>query len=77
MKLFGFKRHGAADQLTEGQLRFAGKLAGRILSVQRRLADYLNRVTRGTSPRSWMMMLCCFCLLAGAYLLYLLAQVFN
>jgi len=76
MSGFSFRRKPPAE-LSEGQLRAAGRIAGRILSAQRQLADYLNRVTRRISPKRWLVLLSGFGLLWGAYLLYLLAQVFN
>lgn len=68
---------GREKALSAGQERFAARMAGRILTVQRRVANYLNGKTARVSTRHWLIYLVCFCLVFGAYLVYLLAQVFS
>jgi hypothetical protein len=67
------KREGP---LTGGQEKLASQLAGKILFWQRGAADYLNSKTSGLSIWSWKMMLTGFCLVFGAYCLWLLVQAF-
>jgi len=68
MRILG-KREKA---LPEAQVRFAERIAGKILQTQRKAADYLNVRTAGVSAKTWRVSLVAFCLLFGGYSLYLL-----
>jgi hypothetical protein len=50
----------------------AGRIAGRIISVQERLASCLNSKTRHLSRRTKLLLLIVFCLLFAAVNLWLL-----
>jgi len=63
--------------LSAGQEKLAMRLAGRILSMQRKIADYLNERTAKISAKTWLIVLMGFCGITGTYLIYLLAQVFK
>lgn len=63
--------------LSESQERFAGRLAERILVMQRRLADWLNERTAGLHPTAWLMLLILFWAGFGGYLIRLVMQVFD
>lgn len=58
--------------LPEAQIRLAERIAGRIIQLQRKVADYLNIRTADISAGRWRIMLVAFCLLFGGYSLYLL-----
>lgn len=73
MRLFRKKE----KPLSEGQERFAMRIAERILVMQRRLADWLNLRTAGLHPRVWLMLLVLFCAGFGGYLIRLIMQVFD
>lgn len=63
--------------LSVGQEKLAVRVAGRILAMQRKTADYLNDRTAKVSAKTWLMLLMGFCGITGTYLIYLLAQVFK
>ncbi|MES2458203.1 MAG: hypothetical protein V4594_21780 [Bacteroidota bacterium] len=62
--------------LTGGQEETAGKIAGWILAIQRKAADYLNGRAGQLSARTWKTILFVFCLLVGSYCLYLVISAF-
>jgi len=70
---FGFKE----KPLSAGQEKLAARIAGRILSMQRKTADYLNDRTAKVSAKTWLIVLMVFCGITGTYLIYLLVQVFK
>ncbi|KRT15949.1 hypothetical protein ASU31_10595 [Pedobacter ginsenosidimutans] len=63
--------------LSDGQERFAFRIAGRILAVQRQLSGWLNAKTADLHPKTWLFLLVCFCAGFGAYLIHLVMQTFN
>lgn len=63
--------------LSSRQEQVAGKIAGRILLMQRRTADYLNAKASGLSGQTLVAILVVFCLLFGGYCVHLLVQGFN
>ena len=63
--------------LSESQERFAGRVAQRILQMQRSAADWLNERTRNLHPRVWLALLALFCADLGGYFLRLILQAFN
>ncbi|SDD67174.1 hypothetical protein [Pedobacter soli] len=63
--------------LSDGQERFAFRIAGRILAGQRQLSDWLNAKTANLHPKTWLFLLVCFCAGSSAYLIRLLVQAFN
>jgi hypothetical protein len=67
--------HGKNKALSVRQEVIAVKVAGRIVRVQRRLADYLNHRTAALRPKTWLLLLTAFCGAFGSYLVYLLVQV--
>ncbi|WP_113638517.1 hypothetical protein [Nubsella zeaxanthinifaciens] len=71
MKLFKKKREAlSSDEL-------AGKIAGKIISVQQRVASYLNSKAGRLSGRKLLYGLMAFCLIFGGYLLYLLYSAIS
>lgn len=73
MKLFS-KPYRLPDALGEGP---AGKIAGKILAGQARLAAWLNRKTRHYSARHWLVLLILFGLLVGTTCMYLIITSIN
>ena len=67
MRLF----KGKKVPLTTGQQAVAERIAGKLITRQKRLADYLNTKTQGISGRSWLWLLIGFCLVFGCYCLKL------
>lgn len=53
------------------------RIAGMILTRQRQLADYLNARFAGFSLRFRIGLLIGFCMLIGAYLIYVLISAFT
>ena len=68
MKLFGKKKRTVHRPRQE---ELAGRIAGRIVRVQQRMADYLNGWTRHLSHRWKLLYLLLFCLLFTAINLWL------
>lgn len=64
-------------KLAAGQEKIAEGIAGRILKAQRRIADYLNGISRNWTPSRWKFLLVTFCLNFGSYCIYLLWQAFH
>lgn len=62
-------------KLNRDQERLAGRLAGRILRVQRRMADWLNSRTKEFGPKLWMALLAALCAGFGGYCLRLVAEI--
>jgi len=62
---------GKKVPLSAGQQATAERIAEKLISRQKRLADYLNIKTRGISGRSWLWLLIGFCLVFGCYCLKL------
>lgn len=71
------KFRAKAKPLSAAQERMAERLATRILSVQRKTADYLNNRTAEVSAKTWTIVLLAFCLIAGVFFTYLLIQAFK
>lgn len=76
MKLFT-GRDKNPERRSQLQDRRALGIAVRILSRQRKIADYLNRKTAGVTAKGWLAMLIAFCTLFGSYCLWLLMQAFG
>lgn len=68
---------GEKEKLSDGQQRLVVKIADRILTLQRNLADWLNVKTAKVSNRRWLVILMAFCMAFGSYFLWLLIAVFN
>lgn len=62
--------------LTIKQEQAAGKIAGAILSRQRRFADHLNRKTAHLSGTTRLVLLMLLCGAFGSYCLFLLIRAF-
>lgn len=73
MKLFRNK----SRRLSDGQERFAERVAEWILARQRRVADWLNQKTAHLHPKLWLFLLVIFCAGFGSYLIRLVLQVLN
>ncbi|MFN0290131.1 hypothetical protein [Pedobacter helvus] len=71
-----FKKHKEM-KLGSGQEKIAEGIAGRILKAQRRIADYLNAISKDWTPYRWKFLLVTLCLSFGSYCIYLLWQAFN
>lgn len=67
MRLFNRKK----VLLNAAQQAAAQRIAEKLISRQKRLAEYLNAKTRGISQRSWLWLLIGFCLVFGCYCLRL------
>lgn len=63
--------------LTTAQQEVAQRIAEKLISRQKRLADYLNAKTSGISPRSWLWLLIVFCLVFGCYCLRLVLGAWS
>ena len=53
------------------------RIAGMILARQRKLADYMNARCAGLSLQRRIQLLIGFCILIGAYLVYVLISAFT
>lgn len=73
MRLFNRKK----VPLNAAQQAAAQRIADRIMSRQKKLADYLNTKTSGISGRTWLMLLVGFCLVFGLYCLYLMIAAWS
>jgi type II secretory pathway component PulM len=60
--------------MTENQEALAQRWAKLIISVQSKLAAYLNQQTAGFGQRKWLWLLGLMCLLIGAYCSFLLLK---
>ncbi|SDL67605.1 hypothetical protein SAMN04487898_12290 [Pedobacter sp. ok626] len=67
MRLF----KGKKVPLNAAQQAVAERIADKIVSRQKSLADYLNTKTQRISGRSWLWLLIGFCLVFGCYCLKL------
>lgn len=65
-----YKKSGKVP-LTSAQHAVAQRIAEKLISRQKRLADYLNAKTERISGKGWLILLMGFCLLFGSYCLYL------
>ncbi|KQC02031.1 hypothetical protein [Pedobacter sp. Hv1] len=63
-------------KLAERQQKIAKGIAGQILKIQRKVADYLNRKSSNWTDLRWKLLLTAFCLSFGSYCIYLLWQAF-
>lgn len=73
MKLFRKNKTATGPRQEE----LAGRIAGRIVRFQSRIADYLNSRTRHFTRRSKLLLLIVLCLLFAAINLYLLIHSIN
>lgn len=72
MRLFNRKK----VPLNAAQQAAAQRIAEKLISRQKKLADYLNAKTQGISGRLWLWLLIGFCLVFGCYCLQLVLAVF-
>lgn len=74
MRLFGKKK---APELNARQEAMAVRLAERLVSLQRRVADRLNLWTADISSRGWLAILIVFCVVVSVYLLREIIRALN
>lgn len=73
MRLFNRKK----VPLNAAQQAAAERIAEKLISRQKRLADYLNAKTSGISGKTWLMLLIGFCLVFGLYCLQLVIAAWS
>jgi len=57
--------------------RIAKRIAENIMDTQKRLADYLNGKVEKMPRKYWLLIVVCFCMVFGAYCLFLLIHGTN